>query len=313
MPTLLIASIVIFAIMRVVPGDVALVVLGGSGESTHDVEQLERLRDELGLDDPLIQQYGDWVLSMVNGDFGGDSLESREPIASIVGRQFPVTLLLTGYAVMLAVGFSIPLGVLSARRQDRWIDYLVRALSIAGQAAPTFVLALLVLLGLVVLIGWSPPIIYADPWDDFLQHARMLILPTIVLAIGLSAALVRITRAAVLEVQGQDFVRTARSKGLAEGVVLTRHTLRVALIPVLTVSSIQVGALLSGAVVLESIFGLPGIGRGIVQAVTSRDYPVIQALGLLIVFLVLAINLLTDVLYVFIDRRISFGDSTARP
>ncbi len=306
MPTLLLASVVIFLIMRAVPGDVALVVLGGSGESTHDVEQIERVREELGLNDPLVVQYGDWVWSLVNGDFGGRSLESRESIASIVGRQFPVTLLLTFYAIILSVVVSIPLGVIAAKTQDRWPDYLIRAVSVAGQSVPTFVLALLVLLGLVVVIEWSPPIIYADPWDDPIRHARIVFLPTVVLAVGLGAALLRITRGAMLEVLGQDFIRTARSKGLGERVVLIRHGLRVALLPVLTVSGLQVGALLGGAVVLESIFGLPGIGRGMVQAVTSRDYPVVQALAMLIVFLVLAINFFTDVLYVFIDPRISY-------
>jgi peptide/nickel transport system permease protein len=275
-PTLIAASVIVFAIMRAIPGDVALVVLGGSGESTHDLEQLSRIRQELGLDQPLVQQYGQWILSIFNGELGGRSLESREPIASILRRQLPITLLLTGYSIILATMLSIPLGILSARRQDQWPDYLLRGFAITGQTIPSFVMALV-----------------------------------IILTIGLSAALVRITRATMLELQGQDFVRTARGKGLSEYTILLRHTLRMAAIPILTVSGTQAGILLSGAVVLESIFGLPGIGRGIVQAVNTRDYPVIQALSLFMVLLILAINFLIDLFYVFIDRRITYSDTAA--
>ena len=306
LPTLLIASIVIFAIMRVVPGDVADVVLGGSGESTHDIEQIERVREELGLDDPLVVQYGDWLWSLVNGDFGGRSFDSREGIASIVGRQLPVTLLLTVYAVGFALIAAVPLGVLAAKAQDRWPDYLARSLSIAGQAAPAFVLALVVLLVLLTVFNWTPPIIYADPWEDPWRHVRIMIAPALVLGFGLSGVLIRMTRASMLETLGQDYVRTARGKGLSERLVLFRHALRNAAIPVVTVGALQAGALLSGAVVIEAVFGLPGLGRGIVDAVTSRDYPVIQALAMLLVFLILCINLIADTAYAVLDPRISY-------
>lgn len=307
-PTLLIASVAIFSIMRLIPGDVADVVLSGSGESTHDVEQIERVREELGLNDSLVVQYGEWLWSLVNGDFGGKSFDSREGIASIVGRQLPVTLLLTAYALGVALFVAVPLGVLAASTQDRWPDYVARAISIAAQAVPAFVLALAVLLALLILFHWTPPIIYADPWEDLWLHLRIMVVPAMVLGFGLSGMLLRMTRASLLETLGQDYVRTARGKGLSEQIVLFRHALRNAAVPVVTAGALQAGALLSGAVVVEVVFGLPGVGRGIVDAVTSRDYPVIQSLAVLLVFLVLCINLIADTAYAALDPRIFYGD-----
>ena len=305
-PTLLIASAVVFLIMRVAPGDVAEVVLSGAGETAHDVEQIERVREELGLDEPLAVQYGDWLLSLVNGDFGGRSFVSREGIPSIIGRQAPVTLLLTLYAGAAALLVAIPLGALAARAQDRWPDYAARAVSIAGQSAPAFVLALVVLLVLLIVFGWTPPLVYADPWEDPWRHVRIMVVPALVLGFGLAGALVRMTRASVLETLGQDYVRAARGKGLAERVILFRHALRPAAIPIVTVGALQAGALLSGAVVVEVVFGLPGLGRGIADAAAGRDYPVVQALAMLLVFFVLCINLIADTAYAVLDPRVAY-------
>ena len=307
-PTLFIASIVIFGIMRLLPGDVALVVLSGSGEATHDVEQIERVREELGLNSPLVVQYGRWLRSMAGGELGGRSLENRQIISSVVARQLPVTVQLTLYTLVLSVLVAVPLGILAAVRQDRWPDYLIRLVFIAGQAVPSFLLALLVLMGLVLVFHWSPPVIYANLWEDPVAHAKMVLLPTLVLAWGQSAFLMRVTRASMLEVLRQDYIRTGHSKGLAERVIVLRHALRNALIPVVSVAGLQVGALLSGAVIVESIFGLPGMGRGILQAVTVRDYPLIQSLTMVLVVLVLSINLIVDLMYVAIDPRISYAD-----
>lgn len=305
-PTLLVASIVIFGIMRVLPGDVALVVLSGSGEVTHDADQIERVREELGLNDPLVVQYGRWLTGIVTGDLGGRSLENREPVRSLVSRQLPVTLQLTAYTVVLSILVSVPLGILAALRRNRWPDYLIRLISITGQAVPGFFVAILVILALLILFRWSPPIVYANLWENPWQHFQIMLWPTLVLAWGFSAYLIRITRAAVLEVLQQDYVRTARSKGLSERVVLFRHTLRNALLPIASVAGIQLGALLGGVVILESIFGLPGIGRGVVDAVSTRDYPVVQTLATLLVFLMLAVNLIVDLIYVVVDPRISY-------
>ena len=311
-PTLVIASIIIFGVMRVLPGDVALVVLSGSGEVTHNIEQIESVREELGLDAPLVVQYGKWFGSMLSGGFGGRSLETREELRSLVARQFPVTLQLTFYTILISVGISLPLGILAAVRQDHWLDYLVRVLSIAGQALPSFFIALVSVLGLVKVLHWSPPIIYSDLWEDPWAHIQMMLLPTLVLVWGYSAFLIRMTRSGMLEVLRQDYIRTAYNKGLAWHVVLFRHGLRNALIPVASVAGLQIGALLSGAVILESIFGLPGLGRGIVQAVTVRDYPVIQSLAMLLVFLMLSVNLAVDLIYSLVDPRISYNDDAMR-
>ncbi len=308
LPTLIIASLVIFVILRVLPGDVVDVVLGGSGEVTHDPEQVRLVREELGLDEPLIAQYGSWLWSMATGDFGGRSFVSREPISSLVWRQLPVTAQLALYTMALAVVVAIPLGIAGAVRPGRGVDLLVRLYAIGGQAVPGFFLALLVLIALVVLVGWSPPVIYDHIWQNTLEHIQLMLWPTLILAWGYSAYLTRMTRAGMLDVLGQDYIRTARGKGLAESIVLTRHALRNAMIPVLSVAGIQVGALLGGVVVMETIFGLPGIGRGIVDAASDRDYPVVQAYAMLFVFIMLTVNLVIDALYGVLDPRITYGD-----
>ena len=307
-PTLLIASIVIFAILRVLPGDVVDVVLGGSGEVAHDPIQVQRVRQELGLDEPVVAQYGSWLWSMATGDFGGRSFVNRAPISSLVARQLPVTLQLAVYTMVLAAMVAIPVGIVGAVRQGRWTDFFVRLFAIGGQAVPSFFLALLALIALVLLFGWSPPVIYDNVWQNPLRHAQLMIWPVLILAWGYAAYLTRMTRAGMLDVLGQDYIRTARSKGLAERIVLVRHALRNALIPVLSVAGIQVGALLGGAVVMETIFGLPGIGRGIIDAVSDRDYPVVQTYATLFVFIMLSVNLVIDVLYAVLDPRITYGD-----
>jgi peptide/nickel transport system permease protein len=306
-PTLLLASLAVFVIMRALPGDVTAAILGGEGEALRP-ELVATLREELGLDDPLAVQYGRWLWSMVNGEFGGHSLATREPIQVIVARALPVTLQLTLYAALLAIIIAIPLGVAAARYEGRWIDTLARLLSVAGGAVPGFWIALVALLLLVLYFRWSPPLVYAHLWQNPLDHLQMMALPALVLAWELSAHLTRLTRAGMLEALQRDYVRTARGKGLGQGVVLLRHALRNALVPVITVAGLYLGGLLSGAVVLETIFGLPGLGRGIVQAVIARDYPVVQSLSLLLVALVLVINLLIDVLYALADPRISYAD-----
>ena len=305
-PTLAIASLLIFTVMRALPGDVVGVVLGGAGQSGYDAAQLESVREELGLRDPLIVQYGNWVWDMVNGSFGGRSLEDREEIRSLVARQLPVTLLLTVYALFLAFVVSVPLGVVAALWQDRWPDYMVRFVTISGQAIPSLWAALLVILGLLLFFNWSPPVIYTNPWSNPWNHVQIMIWPTLVLGWGYSSYLTRVTRSSMLEVLRQDYIRTAYGKGLDRPTIVFRHTLRNSLIPVVSVAGLQVGALVSGAIILESIFLVPGVGRGIVQAVTVRDYPVIQSLAVLLVLLMLSVNLVIDLIYVLLDPRISY-------
>ena len=303
-PTALAASIVVFLVMRVLPGDVSLVIVGDVAVSP---EVRETLREELGLNDPLHVQYGQWLWSMVNGDFGGRSLESQEPITSMISRQLPVTLLLTGYAVLLSVLISLPMGILAAASKDRWPDLLVRVATLGGLALPSVWVGLLVLLGLLLVFRWSPPVIYASLWTNPSDHTQMMMWPALILSWEYSSHLVRVTRSSLLDATGQAYITTARSKGLPERLVLLRHALPNALIPAVTMLGLQFGALVGGALILETIFGLPGIGRGLVQAALARDYPVIQSLATLLVFLSLVVNLVVDTLYTFIDPRISYS------
>ena len=301
MPTVLAASLVVFVVMRVLPGDVVLVI---AGDVPVSAETRVALQEEFGLNDPLPVQYGRWLQSMVNGEFGGRSLANREPIGSIIGRQLPVTLLLAGYTLLLSISISVPLGVLAAAWNNRWPDHIIRVATLGGLALPNLLVALLVLLGLLLLFRWSPPIIYTTPWGGPWNHLQMVAWPALILAWEYSSHLVRVTRSSMLEALGQSYITTARSKGLP-GHTILRHALGNALIPTVTMLGLQFGILFSGALILESIFGLPGIGRGLVQAALARDYPVIQSLAMLLVLLSLVVNLVVDLLNALIDPRIS--------
>jgi peptide/nickel transport system permease protein len=306
----LVASVVVFGFLRVLPGDVAIVILGGGG-APHTPEVREALREELGLNDPLAVQYGRWLWSMANGEFGGRSLVDGQPIRSLVARQLPVTLLLALYAMLLSVVVSVPLGVLAAWRWRRWPDYLVRFGTIIGQAVPSYWVALLLILGLVVIFRWSPPIVYTYPWEDLWNHLQMVIWPVLLLSWEYSSHIARVTRATMLDVLHESYVLTARAKGLPERAIIVRHVLRNALPPTITVMGFQLGALLGGTLILESIFGLPGLGRGLVTAALVRDYPVVQSLATLLVFAMLSINLVIDLVYMKADPRISYSTRAA--
>ena len=306
-PTLMLASLAIFTVMRVLPGDVALIILGGEESSASAMEQLDALREELGLKDPLPVQYGEWIWSMVNGEFGGRSVLDREPLAEILARRLPVTLQLTFYTILISIFVSTPLGVIAAIYQNRWPDYIIRLSSVAGHALPSFWIALVLLLIMLIYFRWTPPLFYANVWDDPWSHFLKLLWPALVLSWSFSSNLTRITRSNMLEVLRQDYVRTARSKGLSEKIVVLRHTLRNALIPVITIGGLQLAALLSGTVILETIFSIPGMGQGIVISATERDYPVIQSLTMMLVLLMLGLNLLTDLVYAFVDPRIKYS------
>jgi peptide/nickel transport system permease protein len=307
-PTIVLASLAIFGAMRVIPGDVAAVIL--SGEENQDFisqEQFEKLREKLGLHDPLPVQYGKWAWSMINGEFGGESLISREPISEAVWRRSLVTLQIAAYTIVISLAFAIPAGILAAVKQDTWIDYVVRSFSILGHALPNFWVALMLLLVLVVFLEWSPPLRYKAVWTDPIIHFEKVFWPVMVLAWSYSSNITRVTRSNMLEVLRQDYIRTARSKGLREGMIFLRHALRNALIPVITLAGLQLEGLLSGTVILEALFGLPGMGQGIVEAAQLRDYPVIQSLTLLMVLIAMGLNLFVDLLYAYIDPRISFA------
>ncbi len=306
-PTLLIASLTIFGLMRVLPGDVAAVIAGtADSEAGAQAEELEIIREELGLNDPLPIQYGRWIWSMVNGSFGGESLWDGEELRDVIGRRMPVTLQLALYTVLISL-LSIPLGILAALNRDRWPDYIIRVTTIAGHAMPNFWIALVLLLVLVLYFSWTPPLIYDNFWENPGLHMQKMVWPALTLAWGYSSYVTRVVRSNVLEVMPQDYIRTARSKGLSSGIVVSRHVLRNALIPVITLAGLQLAALLSGTVILETIFGLPGIGQGIVMGAQTRDYPVVQSLAMLLVFLMLSVNLIVDLVYGLIDPRISYS------
>ena len=312
-PSLLIASIAIFTAMRVLPGDVALVILGNNESPTGDnTALLESYRQALGLHDPLPVQYARWMWSLVNGEFGGTSLIQHDPIGKIVLLRLPVTLELVILTFILSWIISIPLGTLAAFQHNRWPDYLVRLVTIAGHAVPVFWAALLLLLIMSAVFSWTPPVFYTDLWVDPRSNLLKIIWPALLLAWGFSAYLARVTRSSLLEVLRQDYILAARSKGLTGRSVAVGHALRNALIPVLTVGGLQIGALLGGTVILENIFGVPGIGQEIVLAANSRDYPVIQSLAMLLVLLVLVLYLAIDVTYTIIDPRVRLAGGVRR-
>ena len=306
--TTFIASVIIFIVMRMLPGDIVSWILSGGGEAVHSAEVREALRQELGLNDHLVVQYGRWLWSMVNGEFGGKSLVNGQPIASIVFRQFPVTFLLVTYAIILSVIVSVPLGVLAASRRNQWQDFLVRLITIPGQALPNFCSALFILLGLIIIFRWSPPIVYTNPWEDLLNHIQIILLPVLLLTWEHSSHIVRVTRAYILVVVHENYILYARAKGLPQGHILLRHALRNALVPIVTIMGLQLGWLLSGTLILEAIFGLPGLGGGLVQAALVRDYTVVQSLVTLLVFVMLSVNLIIDLIYRISDPRISLSN-----
>ena len=308
LPTALLASMVVFGVMRVLPGDVAATILSGGGETTHSPEVREALRQELGLDDRWPLQYGRWLLAMVDGSFGGDALVDGQPIRSQLARQVPITGLLALYALAITLVVWLPLGVVAGWKRGRWPDHVARIAMLPGVAAPSFLLALLALLGLLLLLGWSPPVVYSGPLEDPWEHALIVAVPALLLSWEYGAHVLRVTRVSVSETLSEPYVLTAVAKGLPARQVVLRHGLRNAMLPVLTALGVQFGTLLGGALILESIFGLPGVGRGLVEAALARDFPVVQSLTTLLVVAVLLLNLAIDAAYGWLDPRVSFSE-----
>ena len=305
-PTLAGVSIGVFLLLRVIPGDVAQVILAGpSGEASYTLQDVEELREKLGLNDPLYLQYGNWVSDLVRGDLG-TSFATRRPISQELKRQFPVTLQLAFFTMVVVSLIAIPIGVLAAVKQDSAADYILRGIAILGLAAPTFFVGLVVVLVVSRYIGWLPPLGYVHIWDQPFKGFQQLIFPALVLGFSSNGLLLRMTRTQLLEVLREDYVRTARSKGLSENVVTVRHALRNALLPVVTVGGLQLGGLFTGAVIVETIFNLPGIGRGLIQGVFSRDLPLIEAYIMYFTVVALVANLLVDLTYAWLDPRIRY-------
>jgi len=302
-PTLLGVAILTFAIMRVVPGDVVVLRYSQSGAVPQEVIDAER--KELGLDKPLPQQFAEWMADIVRLDFGRSLWTDRPVIEEIKGR-FGISLELALLATLLATALALPLGVIAAVKQDTWVDYVIRVFSIGGLAMPSFWLGILVILGLVVAFRWAPPLIFVPIWEDPIENLAQLIWPAIVVGYRYSAVATRMTRSSVLEVLREDYVRTARAKGLSETLVIVRHALRNSLLPVVTVLSLEFAFLFGGLVVTEQVFNVNGLGKLLVDAVAQRDYTLVQALVLIFAFIFVFVNFLVDLLYGFLDPRIKY-------
>jgi peptide/nickel transport system permease protein len=302
-PTVLGATLMVFFIMRVAPGDVVDVILG-EGQVTE--EQKEKIRDQLGLNDPLPVQYLDWLGGLVTLDPGTSLLTGRS-IVDDVKRRIPVTLELAVGAIGLSLLIAVPIGVISAVKQDTIVDYIFRVISVGGLSLPSFWLATLALLVLNRQFGWLPPIEYRSPLEDPGQNLKHMILPVLILGYALSAVVARMTRSSMLEVLREDYIRTARAKGLRGWAVIARHALKNAMLPVITISSAQLGYLIGGSVIMESIFVIPGMGQWVLDGITNRDYPVLQFAIVFIALVQVLTNLITDLLYGALDPRIRYG------
>ena len=307
-PTLFGASLLIFVLMRLVPGDIAeiLVYQTGSESSAVQKRQIEQIRRELGLDRPVATQYLAWLAGAVRGDFGY-SYSQRRPVNEILAERFPRSMELATVTLLLAALWAIPLGVVSAVRQNTWLDYVVRVLSISGLSLPIFFTGVLILYLLVRVFRWLPPLEYVSLTEAPVENLKQLIWPALAQAYYISAPIMRLTRSQMLEVVRQDYVRTARAKGLGERAVMYRHALRNSLLPVVTFIGWWGGRLLGGVVIMEIIFAVPGMGLALVQAVSYRDYPTVQAIIFVMALIFLTVNLAVDVLYGWLDPRIRYG------
>jgi peptide/nickel transport system permease protein len=302
-PTLIGMSLLIFMMVRLMPGDVVDALMGMDAEATP--EERAKMRADLGLDKPVPIQYVDWINDILHGNLG-ESYRTREPITEQLLRGLPITVELAILAVVFSVIVAIPLGVISAVRQNSVSDLVARIVGLAGLSFPNFWLATMFLLITSLWLHWVPPVIWISPLEDPLGNLRQMFLPALALSVGLMAVEMRLARASMLEVLRQDYVRTARAKGVHERAVLFRHALRNALIPVVTVVGLQFGALVGGSVIIEQIFGLPGVGWSMLQGVYNRDYPVIQVTSLFLATIFVLMNLFVDITYAFLDPRIKY-------
>ena len=303
-PVLFMSSLIVFGLMRVMPGDALTALMAESGNVSE--KEMKKLRKDLGLDKPYYEQYAIWVWQMVSFN-PGHSIFTNEPIPVALKKAIPVTLELAALAIVLGVAISIPIGVMSATRQDRPSDYVGRVFAVSGLSVPDFALGTLVITFAAIWFAWIPPIGYASLWDSPWRNLQQFLLPAGVLGFRLAAATMRMTRSTVLEVLREDYVRTAWAKGLAGRIVVYKHALKNALIPVVTIVGGQLGTLLAGTVIVETIFALPGMGRLTVEAILFRDYPVVQTNVMLVAATLVTINLIVDLTYAWLDPRIRYG------
>jgi peptide/nickel transport system permease protein len=301
-PSLVIASLIIFTLPRLLPGDAVQLML----EEKAYGKDVDDLRHKLGLDRPVYIQYFAWLGQLARGDLG-ESLWTRRTVTEELGMRLPVTLLLGGMAAVFSIIIGIPIGVLSAVRADTLSDYAARSAAILGLSVPGFWLATLVIVLPAIWWGWTPHLGFTEFSKSPSAHVLQFILPAFILGIASGASIMRLTRAMLLEVLRQDYVRTAWAKGLREGVVVLKHSLKNAIIPVVTIFGIQFAQIFSATVIIENIFQLPGVGRFLFDAILQRDYPVIQGINLVIVSIIVLINLTVDLFYGVLDPRIRYS------
>ncbi len=311
LPTLVGAAILVFFLLRAIPGDVCEVRLAGSGLYVDEAE-IELCREKLGLAKPLIAQFFDFITGYFTWNLG-DSMWTGKPVTEEIGIRFPLSLQVAIMATVVAVVFAIPLGAISAIKQDTWIDYAVRTFSIAGIAMPSFWLGILIILGLLIgtqhFFGtpWMPPIDYVPLFEDPLRNLSQLIWPAVATGYRYSAVATRMTRSALLEVLREDYIRTARAKGMVEKIIINRHALKNSMLPVLTIIGIEFAFLMGGLVVTEQVFNLNGIGKLFVESVQAQDFAMTQQLVMLVVLIALLTNFVVDLIYAWLDPRIRYG------
>jgi peptide/nickel transport system permease protein len=300
LPTLFILSILIFGLQQLMPGDPALIL---AGEERGDQQVPAQIRAELRLDRPIYEQYLYWIGNVLTGDFGF-SWRIRMPVSQLILDKLPVTAQLAAMSFIIAVLIGVPAGIISAVKRDRPADWVANGVALFGISTPNFWLGIMMILFFSVELGWLPPSGYVPLTEDFWQSIATTIMPAFVLGTGVASVLMRHTRAAMLTALSQDYVRTARAKGLRERVVVWKHALRNALIPVVTLGAIEFGRLLAGAVLTEQVFTIPGFGKLIVDAVFNRDYPVVQGVVLATALIFVLLSLVADLLYMAINPRL---------
>ncbi len=300
-PVLAMVAVFVFLMLRLTPADPAAIIAGDNANA----EQVAQIREKLGLDKPLLTQFAIWSGNLLQGDLG-ESFFFKKNVTDLIIQRVEPTLALAAATILLSVAIAVPLGVLAAWKHDSWIDRAVMALSVMGFSVPVFVIGYLLIYVFAIELGWLPVQGYRSIYSGFWDFIQRLILPSVTLSVIYIALIARITRAAMLEVLGEDYIRTARAKGLTDRQVLVHHGLRAAAVPIVTVIGIGVALLIGGVVVTESVYGIPGVGRLVVDAVLARDFPTIQAVVLVFSVVYVLINLLVDVSYVFLDPRIRY-------
>jgi len=310
-PTLFGAAALVFILLRLIPGDVCEIRMAGEG-GYYDQKSIEQCREEMGTNKPMLTQFVNFVWGLMHFDFG-ISMWTGQPVLSEIGLRFELSLQVAIMATIIGVIIAIPLGTISAVKQNTWIDYIVRGISIAGIATPSFWLGIVIILMLLVttqhVLGtpWMPPITYRPIWEDPFYNLSMLIWPTLATGYRYSAVVTRMTRSALLEVLREDYVRTARAKGLWDKVIIRRHALKNALLPVVTIVGLEFAFLMGGLVVTEQVFNLNGVGKLFLSSVLNNDYTMTQSLVMLVVMIFVMVNFVVDICYAWLDPRIRYS------